>query len=74
MRLRTIGRTVAVAVATALSLNAGAQEFKLTHQWKQGADSRDAGARAFAKEVTDKDPSLRFRIYPGASLISNPLK
>lgn len=63
----------AVLFCTALG-NVQAQEFKLTHQWKQGTDSRDAGARQFAKEVTSKDPSLKFRIYPGASLISNPLK
>lgn len=66
-------------LAAALLLGAafgGAQalDFKLTHQWKQGADSRDNAARLFVKEVTSKDPSLRFRIYPGASLISNPLK
>ncbi|HJV80251.1 TRAP transporter substrate-binding protein DctP [Noviherbaspirillum sp.] len=67
------------AVATAVLFcsavgSVQAQEFKLTHQWKQGADSRDVAARQFVKEVSSKDPSLKFRIYPGASLISNPLK
>ncbi len=68
-----------LAIASAIALSgllgsAQAQEFRLTHQWKQGADSRDAAARQFVKEVTSKDSSLKFRIYPGASLISNPLK
>ncbi len=53
---------------------AQAVEFKLTHQWKQGVDSRDVAARQFAREVTRRDPSITFRIYPGASLISNPIK
>jgi TRAP-type C4-dicarboxylate transport system substrate-binding protein len=51
-----------------------AQEFKLTHQWKQGTDVRDQAARIFVEEVTQKDPTIKFRIYPGASLISNPVK
>lgn len=72
------GKFKSLAVAAALLCsalgNVQAQEFKLTHQWKQGTDSRDAAARQFAKEVTSKDPSMKFRIYPGASLISNPLK
>ncbi|TAL82519.1 MAG: ABC transporter substrate-binding protein [Candidimonas sp.] len=62
--------------ATALSIttvHAETLTLKLTHQWPQG-DSRDNGARLFAKEVTKHDPSIKFRIYPGASLISNPLK
>lgn len=46
---------------------------KLSHQWQMG-DGRDKGARLFAKEVEKRDASLRFRIYPGASLISNPVK
>jgi TRAP-type C4-dicarboxylate transport system substrate-binding protein len=60
--------------ATVLSATAlHAETLKLTHQWPQG-DSRDNGARLFAQEVTRHDPSFKFRIYPGASLISNPLK
>jgi TRAP-type C4-dicarboxylate transport system substrate-binding protein len=61
----------------AAALNMGgahaAGPLKLTHQWPQG-DGRDKGARAFVDEVVKRDPSLKFRIYPGASLISNPLK
>ena len=64
----------AALLACSVLVNAQAQEFKLTHQWKQGGDSRDKAARQFAKEVTLHDPSMKFRIYPGASLISNPLK
>lgn len=74
MQWRKSVRAVVATAVFAAALPAFAQEFKLTHQWKQGADSRDAGARAFAKDVTSKDPSLKFRIYPGASLISNPIK
>lgn len=50
-----------------------AETLKLSHQWPQG-DGRDKGARQFAAEVTKQDPSFKFRIYPGASLISNPIK
>lgn len=50
-----------------------AETLKLTHQWPQG-DGRDKAARLFAQEVHKQDPSIKFRIYPGASLISNPLK
>jgi len=50
-----------------------AETLKLTHQWPQG-DSRDSGARLFAQEVAKHDPSFKIRIYPGASLISNPIK
>ncbi|WP_082712672.1 TRAP transporter substrate-binding protein DctP [Pseudomonas agarici] len=52
---------------------AQAETLKLTHQWPQG-DGRDKGARQFADEVVKRDPSFKFRIYPGASLISNPIK
>lgn len=50
-----------------------AQTMKLTHQWPQG-DGRDQGARQFVEEVRKQDPSFKFRIYPGASLISSPVK
>ncbi len=50
-----------------------AETLKLSHQWPQG-DGRDKGARHFVEEVVKHDPSFKFRIYPGASLISNPLK
>lgn len=53
--------------------SAHADTLKLTHQWPQG-DGRDKGARHFVDEVVKQDPSFKFRIYPGASLISNPLK
>lgn len=72
-RLAGLAAATAMLFATAFG-SAHALDFKLTHQWKQGADSRDNAARQFVKEVTSKDPSLKFRIYPGASLISNPLK
>lgn len=62
------------ALIAALSVGAvGAQTLKLTHQWPQG-DGRDEGARKFVEEVRKEAPDIKFRIYPGASLISNPLK
>jgi TRAP-type C4-dicarboxylate transport system substrate-binding protein len=67
-------RTLLLASACVLAASAvHAKTFKLSHQWPQG-DGRDAGARQFVQEVQKQDPSLKFRIYPGASLISNPLK
>jgi TRAP-type C4-dicarboxylate transport system substrate-binding protein len=62
-----------VAAAVSLGSAHAAGPLKLTHQWPQG-DGRDKGARNFVDEVAKRDPSLKFRIYPGASLISNPLK
>lgn len=53
---------------------ASAMEIKISHQWRQGADSRDTAARLFAEEVTKRDPSITFRIYPGRSLIASPTK
>jgi TRAP-type C4-dicarboxylate transport system substrate-binding protein len=63
-----------LVAASALALGAAhAETLKLSHQWPQG-DGRDKGARQFVAEVTKHDPSFKFRIYPGSSLISNPLK
>jgi TRAP-type C4-dicarboxylate transport system substrate-binding protein len=67
-------RLAIFAFAALCALPARAQEFKLSHQWKQGSDGRDLAAQLFIKEVTSKDPSIKFRVYPGASLISNPVK
>lgn len=65
--------------ALALALSGGAAmaqtiELKLTHQWKQGTDGRDRAARVFIKEVQKRDPSIKFRVYPGSSLISHPVQ
>lgn len=66
--------TLILAVASIISLSPlHAETLKLTHQWPQG-DGRDKGARHFVDEVVKHDPSFKFRIYPGASLISNPGK
>jgi len=62
-----------LAVALLSGAAVHAETLKLTHQWPQG-DGRDRGARLFVQEVVKHDPSFKFRIYPGASLISNPLK
>lgn len=63
-----------VLAAAALTFGAAqAEVLKLTHQWPQG-DGRDRGARQFVEQVTKQDPSIKFRIYPGSSLISNPIK
>ncbi|MGJ7915814.1 TRAP transporter substrate-binding protein DctP [Massilia sp. LXY-6] len=72
---KRLSAALAMAAAVVGTIPAvSATDFKLTHQWKQGNDSRDKASREFARLVTAKDPSLRFRIYPNASLISNPLK
>jgi len=66
---------LAAMVATALSLaTAQAVELKISHQWKQGTDGRDRAARLFADEVTKRDASIKFRIYPGKSLITDEKK
>ncbi len=70
MKLRTLFLLAAGAV-TMGTLHA--ETFKISHQWPQG-DGRDKGARHFVEEVVKHDPSFKFRIYPGASLISNPGK
>lgn len=66
---------VAAAAALCLSIAAPAlaqNEIKISHQWKQGTDGRDRAVRVFVEEVTKADPSLKFRIYPGSSLIARP--
>jgi TRAP-type C4-dicarboxylate transport system substrate-binding protein len=70
MRFRTL---LLASVCVLAASAAQARTLKLSHQWPQG-DGRDAGARLFIQEVQKQDPSLKFRVYPGASLISNPLK
>ncbi|MFH1553411.1 MAG: TRAP transporter substrate-binding protein DctP [Pseudomonadota bacterium] len=83
--MKTTFRAAAIALAMTTGVAAGmtagltaaaAQtvELKLTHQWKQGTDGRDRAAREFVKEVQKRDPSIKFRIYPGSSLISNPIQ
>lgn len=75
--MNSLFRSAAVAVALTLGATAASAEtleLKLTHQWKQGTDGRDRAARLFVKEVQKRDPSIKFRIYPGSSLISNPIQ
>lgn len=62
-----------LAMTTLTMVGVQAETLKLTHQWPQG-DGRDKGARHFVDEVVKLDPSFKFRIYPGASLISSPTK
>ncbi|HEX2531580.1 MAG TPA: TRAP transporter substrate-binding protein DctP [Burkholderiaceae bacterium] len=65
-------KNLVLLAASALTLGmVHADTLKLTHQWPQG-DGRDKGARHFVEEVVKQDPSFKFRIYPGASLISKP--
>jgi TRAP-type transport system periplasmic protein len=52
---------------------ASAQEIKISHQWKQGSDARDRATRVFVEEVNKRDPSIKFRIYPGSSLNIKPV-
>ncbi len=64
---------IAAGLTAIFAGGALAQEIKISHQWAQGRDARDAATREFVKAVNAKDPSIRFRIYPGRSLISNPV-
>lgn len=69
-------KNLALLAAAILPLTLGSvhgQTLKLAHQWPQG-DGRDKGARHFVAEVVKHDPSFKFRIYPGGSLFTNPLK
>lgn len=50
------------------------QIIKISHQFKAHDDIRDQGARLFAKTVSAKIPDIKFRIYPGGSLIHNPVQ
>ena len=64
---------LAAVCFSAMTVPALAQnEIKISHQWKQGTDGRDKAVRVFVEEVTKADPSLKFRIYPGSSLIAKP--
>jgi len=72
--MNRIWRGAAVlAAATALAAPVAAQEIKISHQWKANTDGRDKAARLFVEEVNKKDPSLKFRIYPGSSLNIKPV-
>ena len=62
-----------LAVAIGFAGAAAAQEIKISHQWKQGTDARDRATRVFAEEASKRDPSLKFRIYPGSSLNIKPV-
>ena len=60
-------------VALALASPAAAQEIKISHQFKANTDARDKATRVFVEEVNKKDPSLKFRIFPGSSLNIKPV-
>jgi len=64
---------LALIAAAALALPAIAQEIKISHQFKANTDGRDKATRVFVEEVNKKDPSLKFRIYPGSSLNIKPV-
>jgi TRAP-type C4-dicarboxylate transport system substrate-binding protein len=66
-------RVALVAVAAAMTASVAAQEIKISHQFKANADGRDLATREFVKEVTARDPSLKFRIYPAQSLGIKPV-
>lgn len=73
MRVSTVAFAVIALASLAAQAPATAMEIKISHQFKQG-DGRDEAARVFVQEVTKKDPSIKFRIYPGRSLISAPIE
>lgn len=63
----------ALFAAAAIATPLGAQEIKISHQWKANTDARDKATRIFVEEVNKKDKSLKFRIYPGSSLNIKPV-
>ncbi len=63
----------ALLAAVGIAAPAVAQEIKISHQWKANTDARDKATRIFVEEVNKKDPSLKFRIYPGSSLNIKPV-
>jgi len=65
---------VAVALASLLGAAAAqAQTIKISHQWRAETDARDRAVRVFVKAVNERVPDLKFRIYPGRSLIQDPV-
>jgi len=64
---------VALVACAMIAVPALAQEIKISHQFKANTDGRDKATRVFVEEVNKKDPSLKFRIYPGSSLNIKPV-
>lgn len=72
--LRSTRLLATAAVAFGIfSGSAVAETFKISHQWKGQVDARDRAARVFIEEVEKRTDDLDFRIYPGRSLIQNPV-
>ncbi|MEO8143647.1 MAG: TRAP transporter substrate-binding protein DctP [Betaproteobacteria bacterium] len=72
--MKTMARFAAIFVASALcAAPAVAQEIKISHQFKANTDGRDRATRLFVQEVEKRDPSLKFRIFPGSSLNIKPV-
>jgi TRAP-type transport system periplasmic protein len=72
MHRYAIRALAALAASLAFALPAAGQEIKISHQFKANTDARDKATRVFVEEVNKKDPSLKFRIYPGSSLNIKP--
>jgi TRAP-type transport system periplasmic protein len=73
MNFRFRHSLAALLAAVAVAVPAAAQEIKISHQFKANTDGRDKATRLFVQEVNKKDPSLKFRIYPGSSLNIKPV-
>lgn len=74
--MHTIGFGMALVMAIGMALGApgaGAQEIRISHQFKANSDGRDRAARVFVDEVRKRDPNIKFRIYPGSSLGIKPV-
>jgi TRAP-type C4-dicarboxylate transport system substrate-binding protein len=72
--MKFVTRLLAVGAAAMLAAGvAGAQEIKISHQWKANTDDRDNAARVFVKEVEKRAPEIKFRIYPSQSLGIKPV-
>jgi TRAP-type transport system periplasmic protein len=71
--MKTVSRALAALAVVTCCASVAAQEIKISHQFKANVDGRDRATRVFVDEVTKKDPSLKFRIYPAQSLGIKPV-
>lgn len=72
--VRKLGLSAAIAMTVAMgSVSVEAQTLKISHQWKAETDARDRAVRIFVEEAKKLAPDLDFRIYPGRSLIQDPI-
>jgi TRAP-type transport system periplasmic protein len=71
--VRALGVAALMTSFTVGSAVAQGDLIRISHQWRAETDARDRATRVFVEEVGKHAPELRFRIYPGSSLIANPV-